>query len=230
MGQITLAGKPEITILLRFSKRARRMSLRVSQLDGRVSLTLPSSCSISEAERFARDKETWLRKHVESRPEDVIIGFGAVLPIDGVDHLIVPGGGRVPVLSGTEIEVPGTPEKVASKMQAWLKLRARDALVAASDHYSEKLGLGYSRLSLRDTRSRWGSCSSQGVLMYSWRLILAPPDVLDYVVAHEVAHLAQMNHSQAFWDQVYDLYGDWQASRSWLQEEGASLHRYRFET
>ena len=66
--------------------------------------------------------------------------------------------------------------------------------------------------------------------MFSWRLVFAPPEVLEYVAAHEVAHLAQMNHSQAFWDQVYDIYGDWREPREWLQREGVSLHRYRFDT
>jgi predicted metal-dependent hydrolase len=91
------------------------------------------------------------------------------------------------------------------------------------------LGRRFSRLSLRDTRSRWGSCSSRGGLSYSWRLILAPPDVLDYVAAHEVAHLAEMNHSPAFWALVARLCPGYQAPRGWLRREGAGLHRYRFD-
>ncbi len=229
MSQITLAGKPEITVKLRFSPRARRMSLRVSQLDGRVTLTVPKFCSHSEAERFVRSKEIWLRRHVDDMPSEMQIALGAYVPVEGVPHLITLGQGRVPVLSGTDLEVPGPEDKIAAKLQAWFKLRAREALVAASDHYCARLGRPYSRITLRDTRSRWGSCSSQGALMYSWRLIFAPPEVLEYVAAHEVAHLAQMNHSQAFWDQVYDIYGDWREPREWLQREGASLHRYRFD-
>jgi predicted metal-dependent hydrolase len=81
---------------------------------------------------------------------------------------------------------------------------------------------------MRDTRSRWGSCSSQGTLMYSWRLIMAPPEVLRYVAAHEVAHLAEMNHSPAFWQVVQTLYGAHHRERGWLREHGASLHKYRF--
>jgi len=90
------------------------------------------------------------------------------------------------------------------------------------------LGRGYQRLSLRDTRSRWGSCTADAGLMYSWRLIMAPPDVLRYVAAHEVAHLQEMNHSPAFWALVQQLYGDYRTPRGWLRQHGAGLHSYRF--
>jgi predicted metal-dependent hydrolase len=105
---------------------------------------------------------------------------------------------------------------------------ARVRLVGASDAYSERLGKSYARISIRDTRSRWGSCSSSGTLMYSWRLIMAPDVVLDYVAAHEVAHLAEMNHSAAYWDGVQRIFGDYKPARRWLKKEGNMLHRYRF--
>ncbi len=90
-------------------------------------------------------------------------------------------------------------------------------------------GRNYSRLTLRDTRSRWGSCSASGALSYSWRLILAPSEVLDYVAAHEVAHLKEMNHSSAFWDTVTRIHGPYEVQRGWLRSDGAALHRYRFD-
>ena len=105
---------------------------------------------------------------------------------------------------------------------------ARERLTAACDRHSLALGRRYSGLRLRDTRSRWGSCSSQGALMFSWRLILAPPDVLDYVAAHEVAHLAHMHHGPEFWDAVHGLYGPYARQRGWLRKNGGSLHRYSF--
>lgn len=111
----------------------------------------------------------------------------------------------------------------------FLKTQARARLVAASDMYAARLGQPYRRITLRDTRSRWGSCSSQGALMYSWRLILAPPRVLHYVAAHEVAHLSEMNHSPAFWAVVAQLFGPCDAERRWLRQEGAALHRIRFD-
>ncbi|RMD90830.1 MAG: M48 family peptidase, partial [Alphaproteobacteria bacterium] len=108
-------------------------------------------------------------------------------------------------------------------------MQAREALAAACDRHAARLGRRYGRLSLRDTRSRWGSCSAEGNLNFSWRLVMAPPEVLDYVAAHEVAHLAEMNHSPAFWALVERLFPAHEAPRRWLRENGASLHRYRFD-
>jgi hypothetical protein len=125
-----------------------------------------------------------------------------------------------------EIAVPDG--QIGPRLQSWLRTLARDRLVEASDHYAEQLGKEYMRITLRDTRSRWGSCSSAKALMFSWRLILAPPEVLRYVAAHEVAHLAEMNHSPAFWTNVERIYGAYAAPRRWLRQNGSELHRYRF--
>jgi len=114
------------------------------------------------------------------------------------------------------------------RAKAFLKLRARDELAAASDRYAAMVGRSYTRLSFRDTRSRWGSCSSEGVLMYSWRLIMAPPAVLDYAAAHEVAHLVEMNHSPAFWAVVARICPDYEDYRGWLRKNGDVLHRVNF--
>ncbi|MGR3469034.1 MAG: M48 family metallopeptidase, partial [Shimia sp.] len=119
---------------------------------------------------------------------------------------------------------------VGRRLQAWLKVQARDRLAAASDHYAGLLGRPYTRLTLRDTRSRWGSCTADAGLMYSWRLILAPSEVLRYVAAHEVANLKEMNHSPAFWAIVAQLYPGHESPRRWLREHGAELHRYRFDS
>ncbi|MBV2358853.1 M48 family metallopeptidase [Thalassococcus sp. CAU 1522] len=228
MGQITLPGNPPIAVVLRRSSRARRMSLRLSALDGRATLTLPRHVPETEGRAFLSEKEAWLRRHLSARPDDVAIAPGALLPVDGIARRIVPGSARRVVLSDAEIAVPGGEAQWPARLQGWLKARARDRLVDASDRYATALGRPYARITLRDTRSRWGSCSTQGALMYSWRLVLAPPRVLDYVAAHEVAHLAEMNHSPAFWDVVTALYGDWSEPRDWLRREGGSLHRYRF--
>ncbi|ETX15264.1 zinc metalloprotease [Roseivivax halodurans JCM 10272] len=228
MGRIALPGNPPIPVELRRSARARRMSLRLSGVDGQVTLTLPRRVPEAEGLAFLREKEDWLRGHLEARAPDLEVGIGATIPIEGIPHEIVPGQGRGVRLGEGVLEVPGDPARAGVRAQAWLKARARDRLAGASDTYARALGRPYARLTLRDTRSRWGSCSSAGALMYSWRLVLAPAEVLDYVAAHEVAHLRHMDHSRAFWDTVTELYGDWRAPRTWLRREGGGLHRYRF--
>ena len=228
MTEMLLPGDPPVPLILRRSARARRISLRVSQLDGRVTLTLPPRVPDREALAFAHEKETWIRKHLAARTSDVDITAGALLPIGGQMHEVVPGQGRRVTIDAGLVWVPGAPDRMGRRLCGHLKQVARARLAAASDHYAARLGRGYATLTLRDTRSRWGSCSSQGRLMYSWRLILAPPEVLDYVAAHEVAHLAQMNHSPAFWAEVTRIHGSYEAPRAWLRREGSGLHRYRF--
>jgi predicted metal-dependent hydrolase len=229
MGQHVLPGNPPVPLILRRSARARRISLRVSSLDGRVTLTLPSHLSDRAALAFAAEKEDWLRGHLSARSDDVVPLPGVSLPIEGAMRVITSGTGRTVRLFEDRIEVPGSADRVPARLAGYLRARARDQLAAASDHYSAQLGLPYSRLTLRDTRSRWGSCTQDGALMYSWRLILAAPEILQYVAAHEVAHLAEMNHSQDFWDVVQRLYGDYRGPRAWLRRNGADLHRYRFD-
>lgn len=228
MGQHILPGNPPIDVILRRSARARRITLRVSGLDGRVTLTLPKGVSEREALDFARSKETWVRKHLEAKPEVSRIEEGAFVLIEGVAREVVAAPSRRVVLDAARVQVPLAGGQGGARLKAWLQARARLRLTGASDHYSAKLGRPYSRLTLRDTRSRWGSCSAQGGLNYSWRLILAPPNVLDYVAAHEVAHLQEMNHSPAFWAVVEQLFGPCEAERRWLRKEGAALHAIDF--
>ena len=223
-----LPGSPPIPLILRRSARARRISLRISQLDGRVTLTLPKQVAEREALEFAREKELWIRKHLEARGADVSVGFGIKIPLGGRLLEVVPGAGRGVVLGSDVIEVPGAADRVSARLCGYLKQVARDRLAGACDDYAARLGRPYRKITLRDTRSRWGSCTSDGALMFSWRLIMTPPEVLDYVAAHEVAHLVEMNHSPEFWDQVSRIYGDYKAPRTWLRANGSDLHRYRF--
>ena len=223
-----LPGDPPIPLILRRSAQAKRISLRISQLDGRVTLTMPKRLAEREAMDFARSKEGWIRKHLEARGEDAAVGIGSEIPLGGNMYPVIAGTGRRVQITPEGIFVPGPVERVGKRLGAHLKEIARDRLAGASDDYAARLGRSYNRLSLRDTRSRWGSCTSDGGLMYSWRLIMAPPEVLEYVAAHEVTHLAQMNHSQAFWDEVTRIYGDYAAARGWLRRHGSTLHRYKF--
>jgi hypothetical protein len=227
MGRDLIIGNPPITVDLRRSARARRLSLRVSRLDGKVTLTMPPRAPEREALAFLKEREDWLRGHLSEVTPAVPVTAAAEVLYRGQLLRIETAPGRRIQVQDDRLLLPAGAGPASVK--AFLKTRARDALVAASDRYAAQIGHSYSRLTLRDTRSRWGSCSSNGALMYSWRLIMAPPDVLDYVAAHEVAHLAQMNHSAAFWNVVERLMPDYAARRMWLREQGDQLHRLRFD-
>ena len=226
MTQHVLQGVPQVPITLRRSSRARRITLRVSGIDNRVTLTLPRGVSEDEAMAFARQKEPWIRSHLSQDAISQPLGFGDTVPYQGATLRIVEGVGRKVALDGDCIHVPGA--RVGSRLLGFFKAQARDRAATAADFYAERLGRNYAGLTLRDTRSRWGSCTSAGRLMLSWRLIMAPQDVLNYVVAHEVAHLAEMNHSPAFWQKVDQIHGPYADQKRWLQVHGASLHRVRF--
>ena len=223
-----IPGSPPVDVELRRSARARRFSLRVSRLDGRVTLSLPLAAREAEAMKFLSAQEGWLRAALARMPGIAVVGIGSVLPVEGRMLTLVSGPGRSVRVEGDSLISPGDPARAGARALAYLKVLARDRLVAACDLHAGRLGRRFSKLSLRDTRSRWGSCTSDGALMFSWRLVMAPSAVLDYVAAHEVAHLAQMNHSAAFWAVVDGLCPGYAAHRAWLRGEGQTLHGYRF--
>jgi predicted metal-dependent hydrolase len=228
MGRHTLKGNPPIEVNFRHSARAKRLSLRVSRLDGRVTLTLPLRAPHREGIAFLQSKEDWLRGHLaQLRPVTPAI-VGSQIMVRGRMIPIVATGRSRASLHPDRIDVAGN-KPAGAQIRAVLRHHARDALAAASDAYAAELGQTYHRLTLRDTRSRWGSCTSQGGLMYSWRLIMAPPDVLDYVAAHEVAHLVEMNHLPVFWGVVSGLCPEYQTHRQWLRDHGDALHRVSFD-
>lgn len=230
MQVFTLPGNPPVTIQMRESVRAKRLSLRISQLDGRVTLSVPRGTPFTQAEDFVHQKAVWLRKHLSKQPDFVRVTWGQTIPILGTLHRLKPTQERQIMFDEQGVlAVPGPLERVPIKVKMWLKTLARDHFIRACDFYADRLGRSYSQLTLRDTRSRWGSCTADGRLMLSWRLILAPRDVFEYVAAHEVAHLAHMNHSAQYWDSVHQIYGDPAFQRQWLRKNGADLHRYRFE-
>ncbi len=228
MGRHTLAGNPPIAVVLRRSARARRLSLRVSRLDGRVSLTLPEWTPEREGIAFLESKEDWLRTQLGQIATAAPVRAGASVMFAGEERSIVGTARRGVRLRENVLEISGD-RPVGAQLRAFLRTEARNALVAASDRYAAQIGRRYSRITLRDTRSRWGSCTADGALMYSWRLIMAPPDVLDYVAAHEVAHLAEMNHSDAFWRVVEKICPTYQKHRRWLRQNGDLLHRFSFD-
>ena len=221
---------PPCAIRLRRSARATRFTLSVSRIGGEAVLTLPARASRAEAEDFARRHAAWLAGALARAPSPIAVRAGAPLPVAG-EMLELAMTGRPRTRARREegrLWLPGAPEEAGPRAKAYLKARARDALVPAATAYAARLDKAPAKVTLRDTRSRWGSCASTGALSFSWRLAMAPPDVLDYVAAHEAAHLVEMNHSAAFWAVVERLKPGWQAQRDWLKANGAELHCWRF--
>ena len=227
--QIFLSDYPTIGATLRRSRQAKRLSLRISSLDGRITITGPHFVPESTFQDFLDSKAEWIlanHKHIER----IIVDDGASVPVLGKPHVIRITNMRKISVVDDQILVPQHRSSIGAQVKGVLKSLARDHLAQASDHYAQRLGHSYQSLRLRDTRSRWGSCSSDGHLMYSWRLVMAPRDVLNYVAAHEVAHLVEMNHSKSFWAVVHDIYGDYEQPRDWLRTSGNQLHRYDFNS
>jgi len=221
-----LDGDPPIELELRRNARARRLTLRVAARDGRVKLTVPRGVSSGQALAFAYEKQPWIKQQLAQLTPSAPLKLGDCLPIEGVDRQLAQAQVRSPRLEGGTLFIPKRAAAAPSRsVTAFLKVLARERLADASDQYAQQIGRSYARLSLRDTRTRWGSCSSSGALMYSWRLAMAPPEVLRYVAAHEVAHLEEMNHSRAFWSLVETLMPQYAQHRLWLRQRGTALQR-----
>ncbi|SNT76498.1 M48 family metallopeptidase [Paracoccus seriniphilus] len=216
-----------IEVQLRRSARARRMTLRVPRDGGDVVLTLPASMPVSQGRRFAEEKQDWLNRALQRRPAVQKVAVGVAIPIAGRARQVVSGAVAAPKLEDDRLLVPQG-KTAGPVVQAFLRHHAHQRLCVACDHHTHALGRDYRMITLRDTRSRWGSCSADGRLMFSWRLAMAPPDVLDYVAAHEVAHLVHMDHSRRFWAQVEALLPDYRTSRAWLRLHGGDLMRWKF--
>ena len=225
----------EVRLRVRRSARARRVGLSVDVRRG-VELVVPARASAAEALAFARSKAIWVRARLDALPPRVPFAEGARVPLLGVPHTVrLCRQGDLfqghDVRAGVAVRrrrflVSATPEAVASRLGGWLRARAAHEMGSRARRFAARLGHGVHRVSLRDPRSRWGSCSAGGALSFSWRLVLAPEPVLDYVVAHEVAHLAEMNHGPRFWALVDTLSGEPEPARAWLRANGERLHAY----
>ncbi len=227
------AGETPVRIRLRTNPRAQRYLLRLPADHSGPVLTVPKGGDLGRAERFARQHISWLIERLEGRPDHVALHSGDYVPLRGEDHLIVPTGklrGLVSIGSANcgspALHVPGAEDHISRKVISWLKAQAKSDLTARAEEHAAEIGKKIAAISVRDTKSRWGSCASNGRLSFSWRLILAPPEILDYVAAHEVAHLKEMNHSDRFWRLCTDLAPQTPEARIWLKENGLRLHGY----
>jgi hypothetical protein len=219
----------DVAVKVQLNPRARRIVMRVNPTTGDVIVTAPSRGGMASAFAFVRGETQWIARQLRHLPKPVALMPGAVVPFLGVAHPVrhAQTRGPAPVWRDSgALLVSGRPEHAPRRLTDFFKREARALLSARAVEYAARLGVRPGRVTVRDTKSRWGSCSQSGSLSFSWRLILAPEFVRDYVVAHEVAHLKEMNHSPRFWAQVKILSPDMVRARQWLRENGRTLLRY----
>ena len=231
---IAALGDPAMAerIEVRVSVKARRVSLRVDAAAGHVVLVHPRRMGVSAVLAFAASKRDWIATHLAALPPRVQFADGTAIPLRGTPHVLrfAPEKRGGVWRENGEIIVTGRREHAPRRLTDWLRTEARAAISPLARAISDRLGRTVGRVSVRDTTSRWGSCSRSGALSFSWRLILAPDFVFTYVVAHEVAHLKHMDHSAAFWRTVDRLMPDGaeaaKSARDWLRRHGTVLHCY----
>ncbi|NIJ42138.1 hypothetical protein FHS78_002431 [Parvibaculum indicum] len=232
-----------VPVAIRHNPRARRIIVRVDLAAGSVQVTAPSKRSLAQALSFAREQRDWIAERLGQVPPPVPFVDGAIIPFKGEDHLIRHVSDPVmrrrygPVWRVDAEETGGLPEiratGAASFLQRrvgdWLKVQARAELNERALYHADQFDVRPSRITVRDTTTRWGSCAPSRALSFSWRLIMAPPHVLDYVAAHEVAHIRHMNHGARFWALVRQAIPNYETAKRWLENSGPGLHRYGAE-
>ena len=237
--RIEVAGAP---VVLRVSARATRISLKLDSARRIVVATAPSEKRLREAAQFALERAEWVRARLNTLPEPSTVAPGQIVDILGRPHRLLSAPGRAKWRPATATEpaaliVSGEGEAFVRAVVRALKAEARRRLTERTAHYAALLKRPTPAVAITDPRARWGSCTPPrargfgaeaevGRIRYSWRLILAPVPVLDYVAAHECAHLVEANHSAKFWAVVHAINGDHRPHRDWLKANGARLHAF----
>jgi len=229
---VSIDGR-DIRIAVKQTARANRYSLRLPPGGGDPVLTLPPNGRFAEALDFVHRHRPWLAERLARRPDTVPFADGAIVPIRGVDTRITRRQdtlrGATTIVEtgdGPALQVSGAAEHLARRVADFLKREARRDLEAAVALHAGRLGVTAAAVRLKDTKRRWGSCTAKGELAFSWRVIMAPGHVLDYLAAHEVAHIRELNHSHRFWRLVRETCPDMDRGQAWLKKNGARLHLY----
>ncbi|GGE21570.1 hypothetical protein GCM10011390_46130 [Aureimonas endophytica] len=223
----------EVPLVVRRHPRAKRLTLRLK--NGGLSITAPPRASSGAILDFIERHRDWARSRLERAEPGITVADGAVLPFRGGSLTLVHEPSRRAAVfetrdTGLCLLVGGEAAHFGRRTVEALKRAARADLQAAVDRHAASVGLKPAALTLKDTKSRWGSCTVSRRLAFSWRIVMAPPAVLDYLAAHEVAHFREMNHGPGFWALCRALCPDMEAGRLWLKEHGAALHAVDFGT
>lgn len=224
----TIDGR-RVPLKLVVNPRARHVSVRIDPTRREAVATAPSQRQIKHAVQFAAERASWIATELARLPQGVSLAPGAIAPFRGAPHLLVYEHGRIAprVEEGdpARLVAPAPdPALFEARLLRFFKDQARVALLQSVARHAETLGVKPARIQVKELRSRWGSCSADGVLAFAWRIVLAPPFVLEYLAAHEVAHLKEMNHSRRFWAQVRRCVPDFELGRDWLHRHGCALH------
>ncbi|WP_084420847.1 M48 family metallopeptidase [Henriciella litoralis] len=225
---LTARSGQDVPLRVEINPRAKRLILRLDEKKRELVAVAPSRRHVGDAARFAQDRVEWAVSKLASLPPQVMLAPGQTIQLRGRPCAITHEGEgrRARLLEGDPqtLCLPGDEETLSRRAERHLRKMAREDLSVAVQSYCEILGVDARRVTVKDTRSRWGSCTSDGRLAFSWRLIMAPREVLDYVAAHECAHLLEMNHSPRFWAHVARCRPGWKAERAWLRKHGSGLH------
>ena len=228
LAQTLRLGDQQIPFAIQRNARARRITITVDHTQRILRIVLPKRTSVKEGVAFCQLHADWVINRFAVLPQRIPFEVGEALPLLGVPHLIAhaPEAKRGVWQEAGQLWVSGQADFLPRRIEAFARDLAKREIVRRAREKSALVGRPARRITLRDIRSRWGSCSPGGDLSFCWRLIFAPEAVLDYVVAHEVAHLKHMNHSRSFWAQVAELTPEVAQPRRWLVKQGATLWRY----
>jgi predicted metal-dependent hydrolase len=201
-----------ITVRVRESARARRLRLTVGPRRP-VEAVVPRRLSDRQLDRFLVEQRPWIARKLRE--------FAARVPELGLDW---------PGVVWVGLEPRGAPSSDPAAIERWYRDEARRRIGVVAEREADRLGVEYGTIGIRDPRTRWGSCSSRGNLSFSWRLVIAPAEVLEYVVVHELCHLRELNHSKRFYRLLDETRPTWREEAAWLREHGQELHDYRIVT
>jgi predicted metal-dependent hydrolase len=227
-------GERSMALTIVRSARAKRLTLRIEPGGRGLKVTVPPSVAQRDIDAFLSRQEGWLLSKLPLIPVETALRVGHKVPIGGVAHAIVHEFGRGTTHlrsgdTGPEIVVHGDTGSAARRVADYLKKRAKQDIPPLVARHAAAADRKAGTIRFKDTSSRWGSCSSQGNLNFSWRIMMAPPAVINYLVAHEVAHLVHMDHSPQFWAQCEALCPDMDRCKRWLKRNGPKLQAIGFE-
>ncbi len=215
------------TIFVQVKNSPLSKSIRLTIRHRNATLTAPPGVPLKVLQHFLLARKSWLEKHMTfSIPAS--FQYGQTITIFGLSYVLKQDLLRPKHINKEEgiLWIGAPPDKLHSTLVTFLKKEAKNFFQENCQHHANKIGVSFQQLTIRDAKTRWGSCSSQGGLNFNWRLALAPPDVATYIAAHEVAHLKEMNHSPRFWKIVEHLDPSYQQSRAWIKKNGPTLMEY----